>query len=361
MFHSQRAAAISVWLTLGTGFFTVLSWLTPEWWGQLTWPQALLAGVAMTLSASLAIALIAAVGGYGFRLIRPMPDSSTLPASERDPDSIPDFGHLAVLEHRIVALEVDIETTKDGEDTLRAAVQGFMKAPMQLAMELNERAAGELGKFKDELQEFQQRQKTIIEDYQTVSAKQIHSEERDTALEVYINKQGEELSSGLEDVRRGCAKLEEQMKKNDECLRESLHAVHAREQLNEMTREIEFDASQLYDRLKAGEHYTPQDWDHWTNIEHHWERTLKRWIDTSRWYSKAVKERILTVDDNEYDDDWSVLDKQFPTADAVRRFKRHRIIQRHWETVRGDVERGVVLVAFCGGTEREQHGGAYHQ
>jgi hypothetical protein len=153
MFHSQRAAAISVWLTLGTGFFTVLSWLTPEWLGQLTWPQALLAGVAMTLVASLAIALIAAIGGYGFRLIRPVPDSSTLPASERDPDSIPDFGHLAVLEHRIVALEADIETTKDGEGSLRAAVQGFMKAPMQLAMELNERLVDEVGKLKEELHE----------------------------------------------------------------------------------------------------------------------------------------------------------------------------------------------------------------
>ena len=79
--HNKTAQALSGWAGLLTTIFTILGRLTPEWFGQLTWPQAILIGIAAALSTMLASSIVLAVGGYGFRLIRPLP---SIPPTEQD-------------------------------------------------------------------------------------------------------------------------------------------------------------------------------------------------------------------------------------------------------------------------------------
>jgi hypothetical protein len=76
--HNKTAQAISAWLTIFATAFAVLSKLTPEWFGTLTLSQAILLGTGLAISLALAIAITLAIGGFGYRLIRPLP--STFPS-----------------------------------------------------------------------------------------------------------------------------------------------------------------------------------------------------------------------------------------------------------------------------------------
>jgi hypothetical protein len=287
-FHSPQAAAVSVWLTLATGIFTVLSWLTPEWWGQLTWPQAILAGMAMTLVGALGLAVLLAISAWGFRKLWPLPGSAALPELDHRADTYPDWADYSLLERR---------------------VEGLEKAPPAVVM------------------------------YDDTHLKQ-----------------------ELETIRRGCAGLEEKLDKSAAALRESIQAVIVRERLARFADEIQASAKDLYWPLKSGQKYDAERWASWESCHTHWNSVLQSWIDDARWYAKDVKTRIMTVDDKEYDETtWSVTDDQFPNANAVRRFQRYCIIQRHWTDVKADVEHGNMMVTFGSMSERECHGGRYHQ
>lgn len=240
-------------------------------------------------------------------------------------------------------------------------------------------------KLREEIAALSKTVKAVIQDYQTVlgnlarigekvekvsgSVADIQTKGEETLAAAHLvrqeisalEKHTGDIRSDLEIVRDDCAKLGKTIEENEKLVRESLYAVSAREQMAELAREIEADADTLYLRFKDGEAYTDREWDEWVNTYHHWERVLKRWIDVSRWYAKDVKTRIQTVEDKEYDGDWTVRDNQFPNADAVRRFKRHRIIQAHWQNVKEEADRGAYLVAFSAQTELEQHGGKFHQ
>lgn len=69
--HNKTVQALSGWVGLLSMLLTVLSKLTPEWFGKLTWPQAILAGLCGALGGTLVVALILAIFAYAFRLIRP--------------------------------------------------------------------------------------------------------------------------------------------------------------------------------------------------------------------------------------------------------------------------------------------------
>jgi hypothetical protein len=218
----------------------------------------------------------------------------------------------------------------------------------------------EMDKLGDQLKALEEKDKVIIQDYQTVVGNgQALSAKVDGARDALLQAI-KAVEVDLGEVRRGCANLESNVEKNEKYVRQSLYAVFAREQLKELSAEIERDADDLYLRLKSGENYTDQDWDQWTNVAHHWEGAVRAWVDTARWYAMDVKKVVLTVEDKEYDGGWDVKDSQFPSADAVRRFKRHRIIHSHWTGMKEAVESGLRLVAFQSGTEQEQHGGKHH-
>lgn len=304
--HSKTAQAIGTWFGILSGVGAVLTWFTPEWFGRLSLPQAILLGIGLALAASLTISIAVAVFAFGFRLLKPLPVTTQAPA------------------------------------------RGGKMPATPLA---------DNPKLSAQVEELSKKVKAVIQDYQTVLGRFAQVDDRFRAADVKMNT----VEIDFADVRRGCAKLEEKVENNEKYVRESFYAIFARERMSELAREIESDADDLYLRLKSGENYTAQEWDQWVNVHHHWERTIKEWMDTARWYAKDVKNRVMNIDDREYDAQFGVLDSQFPNADAVRRFKRHRIIQSHWGDVRDDAKNGALKVAFHGGTEKEQHGGLFHQ
>ena len=209
--------------------------------------------------------------------------------------------------------------------------------------------------------------RAIIDDYQRMSGLELRFSDMIDKHKEAIQAQFETVRSNLgaiqdqiNDVARSADKLESGIKEQHDSFAESVYAIYARERINALATEIEYDAEQLYYRLNAGEKYDGANWQQWENVHSHWQKKLQEWIDASRWYAKNVQGRILTVEDREYDGSWTVKDAQFPTADSVRRFKRHRIIQSHWASVKSDVDGGVIRVAFHGGTEKEMHNGQYH-
>jgi hypothetical protein len=137
-------------------------------------------------------------------------------------------------------------------------------------------------------------------------------------------------------------------------IRESLIAIYNREILAMLSAEIMLDAADLYDALQAGETYDENRWSKWKNVCGHWEARVKTWVANARWYAPDVERRVLTIEDAAYASGWTIRDDQFPDnhakgrSEAVRLFKRHRIIQRQWEKVREEVDRGAVQVAFVG-------------
>lgn len=137
----------------------------------------------------------------------------------------------------------------------------------------------------------------------------------------------------------------------------SLHAIGAISRLADTEAQIRSDAAELYDRLRAGEKYDTLKWRQWENVHDHWMQCLTTWLDNGTWYAVAVKGRTLTVNDAKYGQDWTVSDDQFPNAEAVRVFKKFRIIHTQWEEVVPDVKDGMEKVAFVGMTEEEaRHG-----
>ncbi|MES2174749.1 MAG: hypothetical protein V4523_12480 [Pseudomonadota bacterium] len=158
-------------------------------------------------------------------------------------------------------------------------------------------------------------------------------------------------------VSRDLQQLDQQVASKDEKVMHSLYAIGARERLARLESEIEQDAADLYDRLQAGEVYDAGKWQQWENVHSHWNGQLEEWLATATWYAIAVKERTLTVDEALYRAPWSMTESQFPDAEAVRQFRKHRIILANWREVVPDVRRGVDLVAFSGQSEQDvRHG-----
>jgi hypothetical protein len=73
LFHSKTVQALGSWLGILSAFFALLSKLSPGWFGQLTWPEAILSGIALALVVTLVGAVALFIASYGFRLIKPLP------------------------------------------------------------------------------------------------------------------------------------------------------------------------------------------------------------------------------------------------------------------------------------------------
>lgn len=141
--------------------------------------------------------------------------------------------------------------------------------------------------------------------------------------------------------------------------RHSLHAIYSRERLGALAITIEREASELYDRLHAGDSYDQNAWLQWEAALGRWEVALSDWTQDGKWYAHDVSNRVYTIDDRHYAANWTVKDGQFPDSEslsrseAVRRFKKFRITHEQWRSVRKDVENGLIQVAYVGLTSKE--------
>lgn len=78
--HNPTVAGVGSWLGIITSAVTAIGWLvkmTPEWFGELTWPQSILIGLGGVIAGGLLLALATLIGGIGYRYFRPI-------AKERD-------------------------------------------------------------------------------------------------------------------------------------------------------------------------------------------------------------------------------------------------------------------------------------
>lgn len=249
--------------------------------------------------------------------------------------------------------------------TLTAALIGWRQfRPVQPSSGPTRSSANDTDKaLVDEVQRLSDLSTNIINDYQRMLGLEARFEEAVAGIRSQLTA-AVSLAEKLEAVRVDVADLTSAIKKVSDSqddhrdrAKHSFFAIGARERLSALESTIKQDASDLYNRLKAGETYDQTKWQQWENVHSHWRDSLDTWLDTGRWYALAVKYRTLSVDDAKYGLDWSVTDTQFPNAEAVRRFKKFRIIHTQWEDVVPDVKSGLEQVAFTGLTESEVRGG----
>lgn len=152
-------------------------------------------------------------------------------------------------------------------------------------------------------------------------------------------------------------KLKDIVDKEKNQTRLSFHTLGMRDDLSEIESEILELAALLYDKFKEGETYDINMWNSWDSVHSRWDQQLKTWLQIAQWYAEGVKKRTLNVDDRAYGQQWSVRDNQFPDAEAVRRFKKFRIIHTQWLEVLPSVREGVRSVAFGGMSDRDVRNG----
>jgi hypothetical protein len=182
-----------------------------------------------------------------------------------------------------------------------------------------------------------------------------------TAVEQTPNQGYLYLDTKLENVRvdgeinkRDLAKLDARLKHVSDRTAQAFNALHVREQLAEAERLMAVDVELLHEKLRSGGVHDVASWNAWESVYHHWETNLKHWLGWGKFYFAGLERRVLEVSEEEYSRSrWDVEDHQFPTADANRRFKRHRLILSHWNEVRGTVINNIGSVAFHGMTEQD--------
>jgi hypothetical protein len=118
--HNKTANGVGAWMGILTSVFTFIGWLTPEWFGELSWPQLVLVGVGLALTFSLVLAVALAVAGYGFRQFKPASLTElTAPAPDEHISNQVDWA--AVIDNKVQGFS----------DTIRRAVAEDFETMLQ--------------------------------------------------------------------------------------------------------------------------------------------------------------------------------------------------------------------------------------
>jgi hypothetical protein len=152
-------------------------------------------------------------------------------------------------------------------------------------------------------------------------------------------------------------RIEALTKKLDARVGLSFYALRTREALEQISADIETDAEILYARLADGETYDIEAWGKWENVHYHWLGLIRAWIEHGKWYYGDLTTAVLDVPDHKYSGENSVSDNQLPNAEAVRVFKKFRIIHAQWQAVKDKVRENLYYVAYHGMSDVEvRHG-----
>lgn len=108
LFHSKNAQALATWIALLTAFFAGIGKLIPEWFGQLSWPQLILASFGAALATLLLLSIAAFFAGAGAAFYRRFRPLAPLSSSEVE------TGTVAYND-----AEQEIERLKQNHDNLR--------------------------------------------------------------------------------------------------------------------------------------------------------------------------------------------------------------------------------------------------
>lgn len=84
LLHNRTVQALGSWVGLLSIPFGILTKMSPEWFGDLSWPQAILAGIAGALIVTLILSLIVAISAFAYRTIRPAALEATPPLTAEE-------------------------------------------------------------------------------------------------------------------------------------------------------------------------------------------------------------------------------------------------------------------------------------
>lgn len=138
----------------------------------------------------------------------------------------------------------------------------------------------------------------------------------------------------------------------------SMSAISIERELGIIERDVRKSASLLRDRLSAGEIYNLDAWAKWEILYQEWNHKLTLWLNIAYVYGDAIKKRVLSIDEDEYYENFLVKDSQFPNSNAVQKFKKFHITQTQWESLVLEVMNNVQAVAFRGLTASEVRNGS---
>ncbi|HLL31155.1 MAG TPA: hypothetical protein VK403_09190 [Allosphingosinicella sp.] len=288
---TRRLDRVLIWVS-GLGFLgAVMSWLATQLsiLGGLPWPEAIFLGIAAALVIGLAISGIGAL-----RRAHRQPPARKLPFLDHDDGSPAAYDDTA----------------------LRAEIAGLRKV------------VEKLGK---DVEGYKATHANIIRDYNRMDAGQLN------------------LGEQIDEVKKVTDKLPV-----------ALYALYQREQLTKLAKTIEDRGEELFNELHDGAIFDAERWAKWERDYNSWDTAVRVWVENGRWYAPDVAKRVLEFDDGAYDTrNWNIKDSQFPEtettsrSEAVRRFKKFRIIRNQWDAVREEVDAGVIQVAFIGLSEQD--------
>jgi len=171
-------------------------------------------------------------------------------------------------------------------------------------------------------------------------------------------KRMREIELRVGDAHRIIEKVEGDLATQRDRIASSLHSIYLREKLAKLAVEIRKDAADLSHKVTEGQQHDAESWEKWQNVHGHWWSLMGQWWTAARFYL-ANSRQVLLAPDNMYPRIQLDENTLVPAggAEAVRVYKKFRIIQDQWEAVQGQLEDNMCLVAFSGQTELDvRHG-----
>jgi hypothetical protein len=252
------------------------------------------------------------------------------------PAMIGDSDTIRTLTNELVATQQRIEKLEGSA----AQNANGIEASMALTAEVQKLAINESKELREKLDEHKK---------QMDAAYSAQDEVRRSGLNTLTQK--------LEETWQRYVELDVRETANRKQTIEALHTIWLRKELADLEAVIRRDAGDCTDRLNGGEVYDDAKWNQWENVHHHWEQTLNEWLQRATFYGVDIVRRTMKVDDELYGRNWPIPDTQFPNAEAVRRFRKFRIIQEQWERIVPEIETGTHRVAYGGETQQEVRNG----
>lgn len=315
---------ITIWGLVSAGFSALVKNMT--WLGKLNWAEAILLGIMFALITS----LVASAGLVAFRFFKPITPTLDDNASDSPLQIERDWQDYKV---KIEKLEIEVSSGKERmlkQSQEQAAIASKLKFATAITDGMTEKSGENLMIHEGRLTQLEDKTTDLVGFVDGLATKQ------------------SETGNDIRSIRHGAANLEKEFKLHSNQTRESFAALQQRETLARLAGMIEEKASILYDRLKSGESCSPEDWKTWEQNHRQWRSFILHWVEQGRFYVNDLETKILNTPDEKYEGEWTVSDDQFPTADAVRKFKQHRIQQRHWEEMKEKVDNNIRQVAFVG-------------
>ena len=319
IFHSPRAGAVANWIGIFAGISAALGWLariTPEWFGALTWPQTILAGIALATALLLALSVIAVIAAYAFRMLKPL--SATAPNFSSDTETGSDGVPLDINELIEASLNEFLATTLRAEfaphsqmhvydeklvalaDKLKVA-QGSAHLTLEFAQNEAKRLDERIDSRIDEQREFQRR------------------------MEAWVNNLRQAIRFGLAGVDQGFAAV----LNRERLLAKAIEIQNVGDELSGPTNGEALDDSLV-----------------WLKKYNAWSRGVMTWAQIAETYRSGVTERVFETPPLEYKGEWKAHDGLFPNSNAVHDYKTFRIILRNFQVERKEVDRCIQSAAF---------------